>query len=51
MFEKFDQSMMLEFHMFDLRMIHYFLGIEIVQFVDGIYISKKKPTLEILDKF
>lgn len=29
MFENFNKSMMFEFDMFDLGMLHYFLGIEV----------------------
>ena len=31
MFKEFKKSMMVEFEMFDLDMMHYFLGIEVVQ--------------------
>ena len=44
-------SMMLEFDMSDLGMSHYFLGIEIVQSVEGIFISQKKYVREISDRF
>ena len=33
---------MLEFDMFDLRMMHYFLGIEIVQSAIGIFLCLSK---------
>ena len=39
MFEKLKQSMMLEFDMSDLGMMHYFLGIEVVQSAAGIFIT------------
>lgn len=42
MFENFKESMMVEFDMFDLRMIHYFFGIEVVQYAAEIFISQKK---------
>ena len=42
MFEEFKKSMMIEFEMFDLDMMHYFLDIEIVQSTNGIFISQKK---------
>ncbi|XP_024931078.1 uncharacterized mitochondrial protein AtMg00810-like [Ziziphus jujuba] len=51
MFEKFKESMMLEFDMTDLGLIHYFLGIEVVQSAAGIFISQKKYVQEILDRF
>ena len=42
MLKNFKQSMMLEFDMFDLRMMHYFLGIEIVQSAIGIFLCLSK---------
>lgn len=42
MIEKFKQSMMDEFDMSDLGMMHYFLGIEVVQSNSGIFLSQKK---------
>ncbi|XP_028072934.1 uncharacterized protein LOC114275134 [Camellia sinensis] len=42
---------MAKFDMTDLGMIHYFLGIEIVQSAIGILITQKKNTLEMLDRF
>ncbi|XP_058208312.1 uncharacterized mitochondrial protein AtMg00810-like [Rhododendron vialii] len=51
MFEKFKESMMAEFEMSDLGMMHYFLGIEVVQLPAGIFISQKKYVQEILDRF
>lgn len=50
MFEIFKQSMMHEFDMSDLGMLHYFLGIEVVQTAVGIFISQKNVQ-EILDRF
>ncbi|XP_019051696.1 PREDICTED: uncharacterized protein LOC109114080 [Nelumbo nucifera] len=51
MFEEFKKSMMVEFEMTDLGMMHYFLGIEVVQSTAGIFITQKKYALEILDRF
>lgn len=51
MFERFKQSMMLEFDMYDLGKMHYFLGMEVVQSKVGIFISQKKYVQEILNKF
>ncbi|KAM7520343.1 hypothetical protein LguiB_019305 [Lonicera macranthoides] len=51
MFENFKQSMMLEFEMSDLGKMHFFLGIEVQQSVDGIFISQKKYIREILNRF
>ena len=49
MFESFKKSMMDEFEMSDLGMMHYFLGIKVVQSA-GIFIYQKKYVQEILDK-
>ncbi|CAL8176597.1 unnamed protein product [Prunus armeniaca] len=43
--------MMHEFYMSDLGLMHYFLGIEVVQSSAGIFISQKKYVQEILDRF
>lgn len=51
MFEKFKKSMMGEFDMSDLGMMHYFLGIEVEQSAVGIFISQKKYVQEVLDMF
>lgn len=40
--EKFKQSMMSEFDMSDLGIMHYFLSIEVIQSTAGIFISQKK---------
>ena len=37
--------------MFDLRLIHCFLGIEVVQSINGIFISQKKNVQDILERF
>ena len=42
MFKEFKKSMMDEFEMSDLGMMHYFLGIEVVQSNASIFISQKK---------
>ena len=47
MFDSFKKSMMAEFEMSDLGMMHYFLGIEVVQSSTGIFISQKKYVREI----
>ena len=51
MFDDFKQSMMAEFDMTDLGTMHYFLGIEVAQTSDRIFISQKKYIQEILNKF
>ena len=45
MFAKFKRSMMLEFDMSDLGMMHYFLGIEVVQSAVGNFITQRKYCL------
>ncbi|CAL9001162.1 unnamed protein product [Prunus brigantina] len=51
LFAEFKRSMMLEFDMTDLGKMRYFLGIEVMQRTDGIFISQKKYALEVLEKF
>lgn len=51
LFDNFKHSMMEEFEMTDLVMMHYFLDIEIVQSSSRIFITQKKYALEILDRF
>lgn len=40
--EEFKSSMMKKFEMSDLGLLHYFLGLEVKQCSDGIFISQKK---------
>jgi len=49
MIEKFKESMMLEFDMTDLRMMHYFLDTEIMQYVGGFFIYQRKYVHDILN--
>ena len=42
MFDGFKKSMMDEFDMTDLGLMHYFLGIEAMQSPTGVFISQKK---------
>lgn len=51
MFEDFKQSMMKEFEMSDLGMMHYFLGLEVSQSNKGTFISQTKYVHEIFKKF
>ncbi|XP_034710518.1 uncharacterized protein LOC117933243 [Vitis riparia] len=51
MFYEFKSSMMREFDMTDLGKMRYFLGVEVLQKTDGIYISKKKYALDVLKRF
>ncbi|CAL9007505.1 unnamed protein product [Prunus brigantina] len=51
MFKDFKKSMMEEFEMTDLGKMHYFLGIEVKQSSNGIFIGQKKYAEEILKRF
>ncbi|XP_060668087.1 uncharacterized mitochondrial protein AtMg00810-like [Ziziphus jujuba] len=51
MFVEFKKSMMIEFDMTDLGKMRYFLGIEVMQRSDGIFISHRKYTQEVLERF
>lgn len=51
MFVKFKNSMKLEFDMTDLGKMKYFLGVEVLQNPEGIYISQRKYAQEVLEKF
>ncbi|XP_047267681.1 uncharacterized mitochondrial protein AtMg00810-like [Capsicum annuum] len=51
MFSDFKRSMMNEFEMSDLGKMHYFLGLEVVQSNDGIFVSQKKYVQNFLNKF
>ena len=50
-FSNFRKSMMGEFEMYDLSKMHYFLGFEVVQSDDGIFVTQKKYVREILNRF
>ena len=49
--DEFKLSMMLEFDMTDLGILHDFLGLEVYQGDHGIFISQKKHLLDMLKKF
>ena len=51
MFEQFKKSMKIEFDMTDLGIMKYFLGIEVLQKADGIFITQRKYAQEILERF
>ena len=48
---EFKNSMLREFDMSDLGKMRFFLGIEVLQKPDGIYICQRKYVLEILRRF
>ena len=51
MMQNFKQDMMQAYEMSDLGLLNYFLGIEVSQVKEGIFISQKKYTKSILQKF
>ncbi|KAK2988263.1 hypothetical protein RJ640_003134 [Escallonia rubra] len=51
MIDEFKQSMVKEFEMTDMGLMAYFLGIEVKQGSNGIFISQSKYATEILKKF
>ena len=51
MFVKFKNSMKLEFDMTDLGKMKYFLGVEVLQNLEGIYISQRKYAKDVLERF
>lgn len=48
---KFKSCMMQEFEMSDMELLHYFLGLEVQQEEDGIFISQRKYANDLLNKF
>lgn len=51
MMSEFKNSMMSEFDMTDLGRMRFFLGIEVLQKSDGIYIYQRKYVMEVLKRF
>lgn len=51
MFAEFKKSMMDELEMSNLGNMHYFIGLEVVQSNDGIFIFQKKYAREFLGRF
>jgi hypothetical protein len=51
MMSEFKSSMLREFDMSDLGKMRFFLGIEVLQKSDGIYICQRKYALEVLRRF
>ncbi|CAL2228255.1 unnamed protein product [Prunus armeniaca] len=51
MFGEFKKSMMMEFEMTDRGLMHYFLGLEVIQTTAGNFIYQKKYAQDILNRF
>jgi hypothetical protein len=51
MIQDFKQSMVKEFEMTNLDLMAYFLGLDVEQYSDGIFISQAKYAIEVLKKF
>ena len=51
MFEDLKKAMTQEFEMTDIGLMSYYLGIEVKQSEEGIFISQERYTREILEKF
>jgi len=51
MLKEFKETMAREFEMTDIGLMAYFLGIEVKQVYDGIFISKERYAKGILKKF
>jgi len=51
MFEEFKKAMIKEFEMSDIGLMSYYLGIEVKQKEDGIFISEQRYVNEMLKKF
>jgi hypothetical protein len=51
MFKRFKHSMKQEFDMSDLGRMKYFLGVEVVQGSEGIFINQRKYANEVLERF
>lgn len=49
--EEFKSSMTKEFEMTDLGKLQYFLGLEVIQAKDGVFISQKKYAKDLLHRF
>lgn len=51
MCDEFKKSMMLKFDMFDLGRMRYFLGVEVIQNENGIFICQRRYAREVLARF
>lgn len=47
----FKSNMMKKFEMSDMGLLHYFLGLEVKQGIDGIFISQRKYAIDLLKRF
>ena len=47
---EFKSSMMSRFEMMDLGLLHYFLGLEVKQGEDGVFVSQKKYASDLLKR-
>lgn len=48
---EFKDCMMKNFEMSDLGLLHYFLGLEVKQGIDGIFLSQRKYAIDLLKRF
>ena len=48
---EFNFNMMRKFEMLDLGLLHYFIGLEVNQSSYGIFISKRKYVIDLLNRF
>jgi len=51
MCDEFKNSMMVEFYMSDLGRMQYFLGVEVIQNPNGIFVCQKRYAREVLVRF
>ncbi|XP_026378578.1 uncharacterized protein LOC113273018 [Papaver somniferum] len=51
MIEQFKREMMMKYEMSDMGLVKYFLGIEVHQSEDGVFISQSKYSEKVLKKF
>jgi len=49
--DEFKSQMMNEFEISYMGLLHYFLGLEVYQIEDGIFISQRKYVSDLLNKF
>jgi len=49
--DKFKEEMKMEFEMTDMEMLNYFLGMEIIQDEQGVFLSQEKCACKLSEKF